>query len=395
MSGLSKIDSLGGNLSIKHNIALTNIDGLSKLDSVSGSITIATNSALTKIDGLSSLTYIGGGLKIDSNTVLLSINGLSKLDSVAGGVKILVNDALANIDGLFNLTLIRGGLKIDSNYALLSINGLSKLDSVTGDMTIIANTELTNIDGFHNLIYVKGDINILNNTSLSEFCGLYALLNGGGLSGNLIVTDYNVNTLEQDILAEGPCSTEELIEDLISSISSSNIPSGIMTSLTYLLDNSEKSLQGGNNGAAVNQLEAFINLLEAQDGKKINGLSGDGWIDASQGIIALIQTGLAKNSNEQNLSSASAKPNIFSLDQNYPNPFNPSTTIKYALPENEKVTIDIYDLLGRKVAELVNGEVAAGYHEIEFNGGSLASGIYLYRLSAGPYTQVHKMLLMK
>ena len=88
-------------------------------------------------------------------------------------------------------------------------------------------------------------------------------------------------------------------------------------------------------------------------------------------------------------------PKNYILYQNFPNPFNPTTIIKYATPKNEKVTIDIYDLLGRKVTELVNGEVTAGYHEIEFNAGNLASGIYFYKLSAGSYTQVNKMLLMK
>ena len=395
MSGLSKIDSIGGNLSIKHNIQLANINGLSKIDSVTGSITIATNTALTKIDGLSGLTYIGGGLKIDSNYALLSMNGLSKIDSVAGGVNISVNKTLANLDGLFNLTFVGGGLKIDSNYALLSLNGLSKLNSVIGDITIHTNSTLTNIDGFYNLISVKGDINILENTSLSEFCGLFNLLNGDGISGNLNISGNKIDPSKQDILDGGPCNAEDLIEDLVFSINNSNIPKGTMTSLTHLLENAEKSLQKGNNGAAVNQLEAFINKLKAQDGKKIDGLSVNIWMDASQQIIALIQTGLAKNSNGQILTSASPKPKIFSLDQNYPNPFNPSTTIRYGLPENEKVTIDIYDILGREVAELVNGEAAAGYHEVKFDGSKLSSGIYFYRLTAGSFTQIHKMLLLK
>ena len=259
------------------------------------------------------------------------------------------------------------------------------LDSIGGDLTIKANTALTNIDGLNNLISLKGNLNILNNTSLSDYSGLFNLLNNNGLTGVYNVSGNAVNPMEDEILIEG----------LISLINNSGIPDGIMNSLTYLLENSEKSLQGGNNGAAINQLEAFINILKAQDGKKINGLSVISWIDASQRIIAIIQTGLAKNSNGQILTSASAAPKSFSLDQNYPNPFNPSTTIRYGLPENEKVTIDIYDLLGRKVVELVNGEVSAGYHEVEFNAGNLASGIYLYRLSAGAFTQVNKMLLMK
>jgi hypothetical protein len=88
-------------------------------------------------------------------------------------------------------------------------------------------------------------------------------------------------------------------------------------------------------------------------------------------------------------------PTEFTLHQNYPNPFNPSTVIKYAVPEDARVTIVIYDVLGSQIAELVNGDVAAGNHEVTFEGSDLASGIYFYRLTAGSFSQINKMLLMK
>ena len=375
--------TLVGNLIIEGS-DISNLAPLSALEKITGSFSIQNSPLLTNLNGLSNLDFIGGSLTFSNNLLLASIGGLSKLDSVNGGLTIVNNPKLAEIN-FSNLTKIKGGLTIDSVYALVNIEGLSMLDSIGGDLTIKANTALTNIDGLNNLISLKGNLNILNNTSLSDYSGLFNLLNNNGLTGVYNVSGNAVNPMEDEILIEG----------LISLINNSGIPDGIMNSLTYLLENSEKSLQGGNNGAAINQLEAFINILKAQDGKKINGLSVISWIDASQRIIAIIQTGLAKNSNGQILTSASAAPKSFSLDQNYPNPFNPSTTIRYGLPENEKVTIDIYDLLGRKVVELVNGEVSAGYHEVEFNAGNLASGIYLYRLSAGAFTQVNKMLLMK
>ena len=85
----------------------------------------------------------------------------------------------------------------------------------------------------------------------------------------------------------------------------------------------------------------------------------------------------------------------FVLEQNYPNPFNPSTVIKYSIPENGFVTLDVYNLLGEKVASLVNGVQDAGRYEIRFDASKLASGIYVYSLKSGSFNSDKKMLLMK
>ena len=85
----------------------------------------------------------------------------------------------------------------------------------------------------------------------------------------------------------------------------------------------------------------------------------------------------------------------FELYQNYPNPFNPTTKIKYQIPSEEKVLLKIYDVLGREVKTLVNEIRSAGVHEIEFNASSLASGIYFYRISAGNYSDIKKIVLLK
>jgi hypothetical protein len=88
-------------------------------------------------------------------------------------------------------------------------------------------------------------------------------------------------------------------------------------------------------------------------------------------------------------------PKDFALLQNFPNPFNPSTKIKYDLPKAGKVKIEIFNLLGQKVATLLNEQMPAGSHEIEFTAKDLPSGIYLYRIEAGSYIDTKKMLLMK
>ncbi len=88
-------------------------------------------------------------------------------------------------------------------------------------------------------------------------------------------------------------------------------------------------------------------------------------------------------------------PAQFSLQQNYPNPFNPSTVISYDLPLDVHVTLKVYDVLGREVMTLVNGVVEAGYHQTILNAANLASGLYFYRLQAGAYASVKKLMLMK
>ncbi|MBZ0200005.1 MAG: T9SS type A sorting domain-containing protein [Ignavibacteriaceae bacterium] len=88
-------------------------------------------------------------------------------------------------------------------------------------------------------------------------------------------------------------------------------------------------------------------------------------------------------------------PTVYSLSQNYPNPFNPSTTIKFGLPESGLVDLRVYNNLGEEVARLVNNELAAGYHETTFEASNLSSGMYIYKLISGKFTQTKKLILLK
>jgi hypothetical protein len=88
-------------------------------------------------------------------------------------------------------------------------------------------------------------------------------------------------------------------------------------------------------------------------------------------------------------------PRRLSLEQNYPNPFNPSTTIAFVLPEAARVRLEVYDLLGRRVARLIDGTLPAGAHQRVFDASSLSSGIYLYRLSAGARLLTRRMMVLK
>lgn len=88
-------------------------------------------------------------------------------------------------------------------------------------------------------------------------------------------------------------------------------------------------------------------------------------------------------------------PEKFNLYNNYPNPFNPTTRIKFEIPKNVKVSLKVFDILGREVASLVNSELNAGVYEYTFEGARLSSGIYFYTLKTDDFIETKKMLLVK
>ncbi len=112
----------------------------------------------------------------------------------------------------------------------------------------------------------------------------------------------------------------------------------------------------------------------------------DGSVHYSESVQATILTGTAEGN---------ALPKEYSLRQNYPNPFNPSTIIKYELPTESRVSLEVFNLIGQKVATVVEGVKPAGSHEVSFNASGLTSGVYMYKLSAGNQVFTKKMVLMK
>lgn len=117
-------------------------------------------------------------------------------------------------------------------------------------------------------------------------------------------------------------------------------------------------------------------------GNTVNASPGDNGV-----ILELGSVGVKDGKNET--------PTVFSLNQNYPNPFNPTTTISFGIPERVNVNLSVYNQLGQKVAELVNGEMSPGMHTVNFNASNLASGIYFYEIKAGQFQSVKKLMLMK
>ena len=88
-------------------------------------------------------------------------------------------------------------------------------------------------------------------------------------------------------------------------------------------------------------------------------------------------------------------PSDFALSQNYPNPFNPSTNISFSMSSRSKVSLKIYDVIGREVTALINGELSAGRHTLRWDASGFSSGIYFYRFQAGSFTETRKLILIR
>ncbi|MEJ2636473.1 MAG: YCF48-related protein [Calditrichia bacterium] len=128
-------------------------------------------------------------------------------------------------------------------------------------------------------------------------------------------------------------------------------------------------------------------------------LQGMVWLDESSGII-VGQDGYILGTRNSGITTPTPLAQEFQLESNYPNPFNPTTSISFAIPGTEKVKLVVYNTLGQKVRTLVSGVVAAGHHAVKWDGrndfGLMSpSGVYFYKLDAGPYSQVRKMTLLK
>ncbi len=116
----------------------------------------------------------------------------------------------------------------------------------------------------------------------------------------------------------------------------------------------------------------------------------DGEYDQSQTLIGM-DVSIPGDEN----GSTGQLPREYQLHHNYPNPFNPATTIEYSLPESQHVQLEVYNMLGQRVAVLVNEVKTAGRHQAVFDATNLSSGMYLYRITAGSFVQTEKMMLVK
>ena len=138
--------------------------------------------------------------------------------------------------------------------------------------------------------------------------------------------------------------------------------------------------------AFLNTIFAFS--LDSSLGSGVIGSISNENIELSSGIIYL-QTKGEQTGIDENI------PLKFELSHNYPNPFNPITTIQYTLPNDQFVKLNVYNIKGEMVSELVKGDVKAGIHKVNFDGNQFTSGQYFYRIETKGFTKIQKMVLIK
>ncbi|KAA0249148.1 MAG: choice-of-anchor A family protein, partial [Chlorobiota bacterium] len=128
-------------------------------------------------------------------------------------------------------------------------------------------------------------------------------------------------------------------------------------------------------------------------GKNISSIAVNSSTDQ---VIAGTESGdIYKTDIVNSVKDNSTLPTEFKLYQNYPNPFNPATVIEFALPSAQNVKLSVYNILGQEVKVLNDGPLTAGYHKFSFDGKNFASGVYFYRMTAGKFSEVKKMVLTK
>ncbi len=191
----------------------------------------------------------------------------------------------------------------------------------------------------------------------------------------------------------GQPTPEEALDALTELVESLGLSSELENALVTKLDHAAQSLAMGNTGAAINQLGAFINQVEAKRGNPLTEAQADALIAAAQAIIDAINAAAAPKRGEP-VTEVAGVPETFALYGAYPNPFNPQTTLRFAVPEASSVRLVVYNMLGRQVRVLVEGRRQAGTHEVVFEAGALPSGTYLVRLATpqGSYAQMVQLV---
>jgi hypothetical protein len=229
------------------------------------------------------------------------------------------------------------------------------------------------------------DPNAVNPTLTPDVAGVYEV--------ELVVNDGSADSDPDEVVVTA-ITPQDALADLIDQIEDLDLKQGIENALVSKLDNAIQSLDRGNDEAALGQLHAFINQVNAQRGKALSEAVADALIAQAQQLIDAINAGAASKWNGA-AALAAETPAQYVLEGNYPNPFNPVTTIRLALPEAGHVRLVVYDVMGREVARLLDQPMDAGPHEATWDASGLPSGVYVYRLSSGAFSETKMMTLLK
>ncbi|MHB1687763.1 MAG: SdrD B-like domain-containing protein [Ignavibacteriaceae bacterium] len=362
-----------------------------------------------------------------------ALNAVAYLNTTQNTPDVFINSSNYSLDGNIHLTIFNSGtsakqISLNTDYRIsqgdspvLSANtysvqpGLNNININTGVISD-ANLYMSDAQGFRDEVYVSS--------------GAYTYFNGA----NSTVSTFTTNNFTQpqlssfsqgSLVLSGGVNTSIQLNDYVSIMRSFN-PEGNPYDLSKFNSLSFDASGSGTVAVIFNMANTQnynyylykINLTEQTQRYTINfNQFAQSWgtptpFDASQieevgfvinasdntGVtnfdfsvknIAFAGTGLTGINEDKTL------PKEFGLAQNYPNPFNPSTVIQFSVPKQQILNLTVYNILGQKIATLINGEVTPGVHNVTFNALNLSSGIYFYRLVGDNVNIVRKMILTK
>jgi photosystem II stability/assembly factor-like uncharacterized protein len=276
-------------------------------------------------------------------------------------------------DGVFRYT-DNGGNWVQINHGLTDLHPTSFATNTSGDIFVgtIFGGVFRSTDNGDNWVQINQGLtaNYILSLSINSNGNIFAGTSGGGVfrstdNGN------NWTQINQGLAGEGLFITSLGIN------LTGNIYAGTGSGIF-------RSMNNGNSWDQINQGLQNINIYSL----KINS-NGDVFAGTADGVFRSLYSATSINTSEINTISN------FELYQNYPNPFNPSTKIRYQLPNESKVVIKIYNILGSEVLELLNEQKEAGIYEVEFNSDNLSTGTYIYKIYADNFVQTKKMILLK
>ena len=394
-----------------------------------GNGTITECYSTSSVNGYAYAQYVGGlvGQNGGIGTVSKcystgSVNGYSEVGGLVGeNYRGTVSNCystgsvigFANVGGLVGRSLYG---TVTECYSTSSVNGSYLVGGLVGgnsgsSCTVINCYSTGSVNGGIPGSYVGGLVgrNLDGSTVSSSFwdtqtSGQSTSAGGTGKTTSQMQTQstftsagWNFTTVWQIIGTNYPVfkvysSPQEKIGMLIATIdlmkNAGILNTGNANSLKSKLNAALDKISQGKINAAINILNAFKNQINALvNSNKLTPAQGEALVERTDALIEQISG--------ENIQHIVQIPKEFKLDQNYPNPFNPITRIDYSLPFDSKVSLQIFDVLGREVVTLVNENQRAGYYSIDFNASKLASGIYYYRMITGDFKAIKKMVLIK
>jgi hypothetical protein len=325
---------------------------------------------------LSRLQVIHNAADVAAGSVDIYLNGGLLLNDFAFRTATPFIDAPANVD--LNIGIAPGNsTSVDdtlANFTANLVNGETYVLIANG--VLDPNSYASNPDG-RNIAFT-----LLANVDARE----------GANSGNVdfFVVHGSTDAPTVDVIARGVATLvdDAAYGDITGYIS---VPAGNYTLDLTLADGTTlvqsywADLRTLGGGSAVVFASGFLNPSANQNGEAF-GI----FFALADGTVGQFPEGIAS---VENISGVT--PSNYSLEQNYPNPFNPSTTINFTIPNSEFVTLKVFNILGSEVATLVNENLTAGAYRFNFDARNLASGVYLYELTAGSFREVKKMNLLK